>query len=643
MINDLLSRLKNVKPAGEGKWMSSCPHHDDSTPSLSVRVVNNGKILLNCFGGCTADQICGSIGYELKDLFTEEDVMPDPRIIGKKMSLRMMADKTGLPKSTLIKMGWTEVKGEVRVPYYDFGGTELYAKRRDGSKKKYYFEVPGTKQIAYGLWKLSKFRENGKAVIVEGETDTATLWHFGIPAIGIPGSTALKTITPGMFNGFTELWVVRENNDAGYKFSEDVPLRLRDTGYKGSISVVPLPPEVTDTNDLYRRQAPEKFKPMFREMLRRSRSHEDRINDYLEDWTDLVEEDIDFLWPTYVPKGFVTLLAGKGGRGKSFISCALATALTTGTSVLPGEDEMPHGKVLFCGTEDDPRYKGGIRTRLRTMGADLNYVRSLKLDRFMTEKGEMFSLNSEGVTFLRKILDVWPAKLVVVDPVIRFMGSNGESINNNKQVRSVMDNLAMLAKEKGIAILCVAHFRKGGAENAVDSIMGAADFVNAARSVLLVYPNPRARPTQEEQEENSFYGAVTHDKVNLFARSPTQSYRIWSQEDGSPGFQWTGQLDLGPEDLAAKCGRSAADLRKLQLLRSAILTYIDTEGEVELKQLRGDMASEQGATPPMFFDALGELEEERLLDRQVIPSIGGERRQVSIRRFYHAGEEEEVL
>jgi putative DNA primase/helicase len=40
--------------------------------------------------------------------------------------------------------------------------------------------------MLYGLWRLEKIRRVGWVVLVEGESDTQTLWIHGIPALGIP-------------------------------------------------------------------------------------------------------------------------------------------------------------------------------------------------------------------------------------------------------------------------------------------------------------------------------------------------------------------------------------------------------------------------------------------------------------------------
>lgn len=72
-VEDLLGRLEKVRPAGEGRWTGLCPGHGDKRPSLSVRLGDDGRILLHCFGGCTIQEIVGALGIEVRQLFPARD------------------------------------------------------------------------------------------------------------------------------------------------------------------------------------------------------------------------------------------------------------------------------------------------------------------------------------------------------------------------------------------------------------------------------------------------------------------------------------------------------------------------------------------------------------------------------------------
>jgi len=67
----LLDRLDGVKRIGVDRWLARCPAHDDKHPSLSVRELDGGRLLLHDFAGCSVAEIVASMGLELSDLFPE--------------------------------------------------------------------------------------------------------------------------------------------------------------------------------------------------------------------------------------------------------------------------------------------------------------------------------------------------------------------------------------------------------------------------------------------------------------------------------------------------------------------------------------------------------------------------------------------
>ena len=70
-LSDILSRLEGVKDR-DGKYMACCPCHGDSTPSLSVSLGDDNRILLKCFAGCSVEDIVWSMNLTMKDLFADE-------------------------------------------------------------------------------------------------------------------------------------------------------------------------------------------------------------------------------------------------------------------------------------------------------------------------------------------------------------------------------------------------------------------------------------------------------------------------------------------------------------------------------------------------------------------------------------------
>ncbi len=70
-MSTLLDRLDGVKQTGPSRWIARCPGHDDRSPSLSIRELEDGRILIHDFGGCSATDVLAAVGLEMSDLFPE--------------------------------------------------------------------------------------------------------------------------------------------------------------------------------------------------------------------------------------------------------------------------------------------------------------------------------------------------------------------------------------------------------------------------------------------------------------------------------------------------------------------------------------------------------------------------------------------
>jgi hypothetical protein len=65
----VLERLERVKQTGPGRWIARCPAHEDRSPSLSIRELDDGQTLLHCFAGCGAIEVLDSLGLDWSALF----------------------------------------------------------------------------------------------------------------------------------------------------------------------------------------------------------------------------------------------------------------------------------------------------------------------------------------------------------------------------------------------------------------------------------------------------------------------------------------------------------------------------------------------------------------------------------------------
>lgn len=74
-LDNFVSRLSKAKRTGNGSWIACCPAHADKSPSMTVREVEDGMLLVHCFAGCDIDAIAGSVGMTIADLMP--DKQPD--------------------------------------------------------------------------------------------------------------------------------------------------------------------------------------------------------------------------------------------------------------------------------------------------------------------------------------------------------------------------------------------------------------------------------------------------------------------------------------------------------------------------------------------------------------------------------------
>jgi hypothetical protein len=70
-VDALLSRLDGVRQTGHGRWIALCPAHEDHSPSLSVREMPDGRILLHDFAGCDTEEVLAAVGLTFTDLYPE--------------------------------------------------------------------------------------------------------------------------------------------------------------------------------------------------------------------------------------------------------------------------------------------------------------------------------------------------------------------------------------------------------------------------------------------------------------------------------------------------------------------------------------------------------------------------------------------
>jgi hypothetical protein len=257
-LGELLVELTGIEARGQ---LYPCPssEHDQTGKSPPVSLSSNdGYEFWRCHGcgaGGTAIDALAVRGWSLAGAFEElrrrtgrkargeGDTNPsNPRahVHTSGCTVEDYAQAKRLPVAFLRELGITDYKdarfeGRVlRIPYKDPQGAQPRAVRlrislekgEDGDDR--FLWKKGSKPCLYGLWRLDPeacarvhLRLVGgdpspHMVLVEGESDCKTLWHHGIPALGLPGAGAWKEDRDAPhLDGFDRVYVVVEPDMGG--------------------------------------------------------------------------------------------------------------------------------------------------------------------------------------------------------------------------------------------------------------------------------------------------------------------------------------------------------------------------------------------------------------------------------------------
>jgi hypothetical protein len=479
--------------------------------------------VVNCFAGCKATDILAAVDLDLSDLFPDNVVPIQQK--EESVSLETLSIRTAIPEERLSEYGLEDSGSCVVVPYYDEEKRFLHKKYRTAlsGKNKYRYER-GVKSIPYGLWRLVEAISVGALVIVEGESDCWTLWSFDIPALGIPGASNFRVLKSEHLRGLKKIFVVQEPDKAGEQFVIGLCDHFQELGFSGSVRVVKMS---DDPNEMYKRD-PNRFREDFIKLCERAKSFSsESIEDLVVNLAEVTIEDVEFMWDPYVPYRHLSLLAGKPGMGKSMMATAVSAGLSQGWK-LPGDlaSRDPVSCLLFSAEDDLARV---TVPRLKDCGADLGNIYA-----FDAAHND-FKFEESGFQRLEMLIERLGVRFVVFDPLVAFMPFKLD-INRSNEVRSILAPLAQIAERRDVAMMIVAHVRKGHTETAIDAIVGSVDFSAAVRSVMLMYEDPDLANAR----------VVAHAKHNFSAPGRTLRFEV---KDGM--FLWDNEgCDLGADVLA---------------------------------------------------------------------------------------------
>lgn len=496
------SGASRVKRSGAG-WMARCPAHDDRSPSLSVRRGEDGRVLIHCHAGCPPEAVVAALGLVMADLMPESERAPTTgnRDLGEPLAEYDYLDYDGTYKFSV-----------VRFPDHKF-----LQGVRDLTSGRYSWGINGANPVLFrGPKVAAEVRRGGVVYAPEGEKDVLALERAGVVATCNPGGAGKwRDEFSAVLKSANLVRIVADKDVPGRAHAAQVAASLRAQGTRCEIL------EAADGKDAS-------------DHLAAGRTVEEFVGvpegDAVADGeqavgvplvqtvtaSEIVATSVTWLWEGFVAQGFLNLLVGAPGAGKSTILYDVAAkASRAGSTVLIATAEDHHSAI--------------VRPRLEAAGADLSRVHVVT---------EELSLPGD-VERIEATVRAFGAALLVIDPLVAFFDGKTDS-HKDASVRRTLKPLGGLAERTGAAVVTVVHTNKGASDDPQMRVSGSIGFQGAARHALLAAADP--------DDESGEARILAVWKSNLALFPPPVSYRVVSAEVAGPvGPVGTSRIEWGAE------------------------------------------------------------------------------------------------
>lgn len=270
--HEFIARFPRRRKNSANDWHVPCPAHDDNPHDpgkFSLHVTARlDRVLLHCFAGCPLENVLAALGLPMTALFADERGTHSPPGAGTERpsepapaavttpatepmdtpedpapTLEAFAALKHLPVDLLRSEGWRDGPGGLTLPYQNRDGSLFRARVRRSLRPGEGFRwagQPGLGVRPYGLHRLDDASDQGELWLVEGESDTVTAWHLGLPCLGLPGADTGSCLHETDLAGIDRLFLIHEPDQGGDDFLRTVRRQLRAIGWKGTACIVRL-------------------------------------------------------------------------------------------------------------------------------------------------------------------------------------------------------------------------------------------------------------------------------------------------------------------------------------------------------------------------------------------------------------------
>jgi putative DNA primase/helicase len=201
---------------------------------------------------------------------------------------------------------------------------------------------------------------------------------------------------------------------------------------------------------------------------------------------DIAPEPIEWLWPGWLAKEKLHLIAGAPEAGKTTIALSVS-AIISASERWPDGKRAPIGKVLIWTSEDG--IADTIVPRLTRMRADLSKIVIVRSARDATGKERPFNPAIDMPALAAKAINLGDVTLLVIDPVVAAIPTAKNS-HNNAETRNGLQPVVDFAEATGCGVLGITHFTKGtSGQDPIERVTGSLAFGALPRLVWAAAKN----------------------------------------------------------------------------------------------------------------------------------------------------------
>ena len=120
------------------------------------------------------------------------------------------------------------------IPYFNEVSEEVTYRKRYGNKQFRWKYGAGKDICLYGEWKISQIRNAGYTTLVEGESDSQSMWYMGISTLGVPGASMMRKEWANILQDL-KVYIHVEPDKGGEVFLHKVTSALREGKFVGQV------------------------------------------------------------------------------------------------------------------------------------------------------------------------------------------------------------------------------------------------------------------------------------------------------------------------------------------------------------------------------------------------------------------------